>query len=378
MTRHAQSATPTVDAGRRRLLAAGAGLAAASFAGVLAGGAGSLHAQTAKTLRWGIVGTGGIANSMAPRILEADFAELAAVSSRRMESAQEFATQHGAGKAFDSWQDMLAWDGVDAVYIATPTSVREEIAVAAAKAGKHVLGEKPFANLPSVQRIAAACRANGVGFMDGTHFVHEPRTAHIKARLAQDLGWPWSVASAFQFGLSDTSNIRLQPDLEPYGAIGDTGWYTMKVAAEYIAAGAEIVDCDAYMRRHPDTGACISGSGVIRFDDGSTSTWNCGFDSGAGVQDLRLSGTRAVIKLDDFLRSRRDDHAGAYELRTGWQEREEVIVPAPKRGATLMFEDFAAMVADPAWKEASIASTERAQRWLDAVWQSALANEKNG
>jgi len=378
MTRHAQSATPTVDAGRRRLLAAGAGLAAASFAGVLAGGAGSLHAQTAKTLRWGIVGTGGIANSMAPRILEADFAELAAVSSRRMESAQEFATQHGAGKAFDSWQDMLAWDGVDAVYIATPTSVREEIAVAAAKAGKHVLGEKPFANLPSVQRIAAACRANGVGFMDGTHFVHEPRTAHIKARLAQDLGWPWSVASAFQFGLSDTSNIRLQPDLEPYGAIGDTGWYTMKVAAEYIAAGAEIVDCDAYMRRHPDTGACISGSGVIRFDDGSTSTWNCGFDSGAGVQDLRLSGTRAVIKLDDFLRSRRDDHAGAYELRTGWQEREEVIVPAPKRGATLMFEDFAAMVADPAWNEASIASTERAQRWLDAVWQSALANEKNG
>ena len=97
---------------------------------------------------------------------------------------------------------MAEWDGIDAVYVATPTSVREEICLAAANSGKHVLGEKPFASLGSVQRIAAACRANDVGFMDGTHFVHHPRTVHIREQAAAQIGWPWSLDSAFQFGLS--------------------------------------------------------------------------------------------------------------------------------------------------------------------------------
>jgi len=295
-----------------------------------------------------------------------------------MASAEEFAEKHGAGRAFDSWQEMIGWAGVDAIYIATPTSVREEIAVAAASAGKHVLGEKPFANLPSLRRITAACRAHEVGFMDGTHFVHEPRVAHIKARLQQDLGWPWSVASAFQFNLDNTDNIRLRPDMEPYGAIGDAGWYTMRTAAEYITPGARIASCEAFMRRHPETGACVSGSGVILFDDGSTTTWNCGFESGAGVQDLRISGTVGVIRLDDFIRSRRDDYAGVYEYRAGWSGREEVVVPAAKHNATLMFEDFAAMVGDPEWREASIRASERTQELLDAAWDSALANETAG
>ena len=96
----------------------------------------------------------------------------------------------------------------------------------------------------------------------------------------------------------------------------------MRAAAEYIAPEAKIVSCTTYMRRHPETGACVSGSGVVRFDDGSTTTWHCGFESGAGVQDLRISGAAGVIKLDDFLRSRRDDHAGAYEYSTGWRDRQ--------------------------------------------------------
>ena len=149
----------------------------------------------------------------------------------------------------------------------------------------------------------------------------------------------------------------------------------MRAAVEYTAPGVEIVEAQAFLRRHPETNAVVAGSGVFRFDDGSTSTFNCGFESGAGVQDVRISGTRAVVKMDDFLRSRRPDHGGAYQWLSGWGDREEVVVPAPKRGATLMFEDFAAMVGDPALKEASMAASERTQKWLDAFWDSAIANE---
>jgi predicted dehydrogenase len=366
---HQQEPSQHIDHGRRELLTATAtGIAMAAL-----GGAGCARAD--QGLRWGVVGTGGIANAMAPMIQLADNAQLAAVSSRRMESAEEFAGQHDVGKAFDDWREMIAWDGVDVVYIATPTFVREEIAIAAANSGKHVLGEKPFANLPSLQRITAACRTNGVGFMDGTHFPHHPRTANIKARIGGDLGWPWSVDSAFQFGLDDTSNIRLQPDLEPYGAIGDTGWYNMRAAVEYTSPGVGIESCDAYLRRHPETNAVSSASGIIRFDDGSTSTFNCGFESGAGVQDLRISGNMAVIKLDDFLRSRREDHAGAYQFLSGWRGSEEIVVPSPKPAASLMFQDFADMLADPEWMEASMLASERTQAWLDIFWESAAANE---
>jgi predicted dehydrogenase len=365
-----------IDSERRQLLKiAGAGILAATVSGMAVAGSGKYDTRPVKTLRWGIVGTGGIANSMAPRIKQASNAELVAVSSRKLASAEKFANTYGASKAFDSWADMLQWDGVDAIYVATPTSVREEICIAAANHGKHVLGEKPFANLASLQAITSACKANGVGFMDGTHFVHHPRTAQIKSSTAELVGWPWSIDSAFQFKLSDKSNIRMNRKLEPYGAIGDAGWYNMRVAVEYSAPGVEIKSVEAFLRRDPSTGAAISGSGVIVFDDGSTNTWNCGFESGAGIMDLRISGENGVIKLDDFLSQRPRDKPADFEYRQDWDKTEFIEVPSSKPEATLMFEDFSAMVGNPAMLEASIKASEQTQKWLDAIWNSALENE---
>jgi predicted dehydrogenase len=370
------SETAPVDTQRRHILTiAGAGAMAATFGSVLTGVSSVAEAGPGKTLRWGFVGTGRIANQMAPMVKLAANAELVAVSSRKMETATAFADKHGIGQAFDSWDDMFSWDGVDAIYVATPTSVREEICVAAASSGKHVLGEKPFANLPSLQRITAACRNNGVGFMDGTHFVHHPRTAHIKSNMQENIGWPWSLASAFQFGLSDTGNIRMNPQLEPYGAIGDTGWYNMRAAVEYLSPEIELVSADAYLRRENRNNAAIAGSGVIRFNDGSTTTWNCGFESGSVIMDLRISGANGVIKLDDFLTQNRNDNSGSFELLEGWGNSEQIDVPADKPGAALMFEDFAAMAVDREWFEASVRASERTQELLDAVWNSAIGNE---
>lgn len=369
--------TKPVNTERRDLLkAAGAGALAVAFSNITFAAPGQSDKAPARQLRWGIVGTGGIANSMASMIQLADHAEIGAVSSRKMDSAQEFAARHQAPMAFDSWKQMCQSNGVDAIYVATPTSVREEICIEAANQGKHVLGEKPFASLESVKRITAACRSNGVGFMDGTHFVHHPRTAHINRVTQEKVGWPWSIASAFQFSLTDKGNIRYNTNLEPYGAIGDAGWYNMKVAVEFSTPGIEIKTVEAFLRRDKDTGAAVSGSGVIVFDDGSTTTWNCGFDSGAGIMDLRISGANGVIKLDDFLSVRPSDQPADYEYRQAWDDTERVEVASPKRGAALMFEDFANMIGNPELIEASIRSTEKTQRWLDAIWESALKNER--
>ena len=368
-----------VDQQRRKLLGATAGgVIASATAGLVSTLPQTARAADIPAVRWGFVGTGGIANSMARVVRLTPQAELTAVSSRSMERAAAFAKKYGASKAFDSWAEMAAWDGIDAVYVATPTSVREEICVSAAAQGKHVLGEKPFASLPSLQRITATCRKNGVGFMDGTHFVHHPRTAAIQSRMQDQLGWPWSVASAFQFNLTDRGNIRFNPDLEPMGAIGDAGWYNMRAAVEYLSPDVELRSVSAFLRRDAETGAAISGSGMLAFADESTTTWNCGFDSGAVIMDLRISGGKGSINIDDFLSQDQDRSASYLHRAGGWgpnAKTETVRVDSSLPGSALMFEDFAALVHDASLRERWMRASERTQALLDACWDEALSLE---
>jgi predicted dehydrogenase len=368
----------SVDAGRRKILRAMGTCAVASAISPVFAAESGAGKPAVRALRWGIVGTGGIANGMANMIKRADNAELAAVASRKIETAKEFANKHGVAMAFGSWAEMISSDTIDAVYVATPTAVREEVSLMAASKGKHVLGEKPFANLASLRRITAACRKNGVGFMDGTHFVHHPRTAQIKATLREKIGSPWTIDSTFQFLLTDADNIRLDPDLEPYGAIGDAGWYNMRAAVEYTAPGVKLIGVDAYVRRDEAKQAVVSGSGVMAYSDGSTHTWNCGFESGAANMELRLAGPSGQLNLPDFVITQGD---AEYEFRKGGfgpgATIERLKVPSAKPGAALMFENFAAMVGNSDLFEASVTASERTQEWLDAAWNAALKNERS-
>src|SRR5918911_2669081 len=97
-------------------------------------------------LRWAILGAGDIADrGMAPALNRAADTQLEAVYCRTMDKARAFATKHNVEKAYDSIDRMLADPAIDAVYIATPNSLHAEHTIAAAKAGKHVLVEKPMA-----------------------------------------------------------------------------------------------------------------------------------------------------------------------------------------------------------------------------------------
>ncbi len=327
-----------------------------------------------RSLRWGVVGTGSIANSMAGVIQRAERGELAAVSSRRMETARAYAEKHQVAQAFDSWAEMIASDAVDAVYVATPTSVREEICVAAARGGKHVLGEKPLASLASVDRILAACRAHDVAFMDGTHFSHHPRTAEVQARREEWIGAVSLVESSCAFLLRDRSNIRYDTELEPMGAIGDVGWYNMRAAVEFLPPEVELESVRAVLRRDEETGAVVGGSGELRFADGSRSTWSCGFDSPEGSMDVRIEGSAGEIDVPGFLFQDADGSA-RITLRRKQARPETIRVASDEPGSVLMFEDMAAAAADPALRGRWVARTRRTQRLLDAIWQAGLDDE---
>lgn len=152
----------------------------------------------------------------------------------------------------------------------------------------------------------------------------------------------------------------------------------MRAAVEYLPPDVVLDTVSAHLRRDKETGAAISGTGVLDFTDGSTSTWNCGFDSGASVMDLRITGTEGVINIDDFLTQNKDGSADFRYRKGGWGRgvSDEINILSSKPGAALMFEDMAAAAADPNLREQWMTGTERTQALLDASWMAALQNEK--
>ncbi len=322
-------------------------------------------------LRWGFLGTGRIASWMADVLRNTPRGHLAAVASRSAASAEAFAKRHGAERGFHSWAEMLAWSGIDAVYVATPTALREEICVAAAKAGKHVLGEKPFASLPSLERITAACRENEVAFMDATHFVHHPRTAAILARRDERVGRPRSLDSSFLVPLGDRGDIRYDPRLEPLGALGDLGWYNLRATLEYLSPLAALRSVSARLRRDRHSGAIIGGEGSLVFEDGCVSAWRCGFDAEAPIIALRLSGPLGQVAMDNFVGEEADGSASyrPIELASTDARPRLVRVESTLSGPALMFQDFAAAARDPLLRDRWVEASERTQALLDAVWE---------
>lgn len=324
-------------------------------------------------LRWGFVGTGRIANWMATVLSGMPGAQLKAVASRSIASARGFASRHGAELSFASWSEMLALEGIDAVYVATPTALREEICLAAAAAGKHVLCEKPFVDLPSLRRIVAACRSNGVAFMDATHFVHHPRTAAIRQCRDELVGRPSSLDSSFLIPLGDRSDIRYDPGLEPLGALGDLGWYNLRATLEYLSPLAELRSARVHLKRDRDSGAIIAVEGSLVFDDGSESNWRCGFNAANPKTDLRLSGPGGLITVDNFVSEAADGSASYRQTMASSRATAPRLIEVESAwsGPALMFQDFSAALVDPMLRGRWMESSERNQTLLDAVLDAA-------
>ena len=144
-------------------------------------------------MRWGIIGLGDIAERHGvPALALARDTELVAVLSRSMEKAQAFAAKHGVARAYDSLEKMLADKELDAIYIATPNNLHADQTVAAARAGKHVLCEKPMAiTEPDCERMIQACDAHkvklGVVFHNRYSPAHQEARRHVQAGVLGEI-----------------------------------------------------------------------------------------------------------------------------------------------------------------------------------------------
>jgi predicted dehydrogenase len=156
----------------------------------------------------------------------------AASSSRLARPRRRWKRSPAAG----SYEALLASPEVDAVYIPLPTGLRKEWVLRAAEAGKHIVCEKPCAtSVPDLREMLDACRRHRVQFMDGVMFMHSRRLDQMRAVLDDgvSVGQVKRITSTFSFRASEeffTRNIRANSVLEPYGCLGDLGWYCLRFA----------------------------------------------------------------------------------------------------------------------------------------------------
>ncbi len=186
-----------------------------------------------KVVRWGIVGTGGIAHAFATALMETPGATLAAVGSRTLESAERFGREFGAPQAYGSYQALCDAPDIDIVYIGTPHPLHADNAIMALEGGKAVLCEKPFTmNLREAEKVVALARLKKLFLMEAMWTRCMPALAELKRIVATgEIGTPRQLHADFGFHAPSDPAHRVNNRELGGGALLDLGIYPLSIAA---------------------------------------------------------------------------------------------------------------------------------------------------
>jgi len=250
---------------------------------------------TKPVFRWGMLGTGWIANRFAADLKLLPGHELAAVGSRTLEKGRAFADKHGIPKAYGSYEELLVDKNIDAVYVTTPHPWHYPNTLMALKAGKPVLVEKPFAmNAQQAAEMAALAREKGLFLMEAMWTRFLPHIAEIRKLLAEGvLGELVTVqADHCQWFPKDPKHRLLAPELGG-GALLDLGIYPVSFATMVLGQPWRVtaVMDRAFTRVDAQT------SIILQYPGGAHAVLNTAL-SAAGPNRAAIVGTEARIEID--------------------------------------------------------------------------------
>jgi xylose dehydrogenase (NAD/NADP) len=207
----------------------------------------SRPAAVSGRLRWGVLSTANIARL----VIAANPGRFHAVAGRDPARTAAFAAATGIERTFDGYDAMLASDEIDAVYVALPTSLHIDWAVAALAAGKHVLCEKPLTLSPAdAARCFDAADAQGLVCAEALMWRLHPQTLLAQSLIADGaIGQPTVIRATLRVTVGP-GDIRRSPELGG-GALGDLGCYCVsavrlfggeptRVSAEAVFDGVDL------------------------------------------------------------------------------------------------------------------------------------------
>jgi len=293
-------------------------------------------------IRWGVLGWARIARvNVIPAIQRSRNGLLQAVASRSEAKLAECRTQSNPPVLHTRYEDLVRDPSVDAVYIPLPNSLHREWTIRAAEQGKHVLCEKPAAlNAAETREMIAACRANGVVFMEAFMYRYTARTAKVVELLRSGvLGEIKFIQAQFRFLLNRPGDVRREAGLGG-GSLYDVGCYPLNFTGLVLdtitgsAPGAGPRPVSVSAQSVDGNGVDELFSALLRYPGGVTAALHSGFNAQFRMA-AEITGTLGALEVPfTFL-----GNEGPLTLILG-DRRQEIAVPESDR-YQLQAEDFA-------------------------------------
>ena len=253
-------------------------------------------------IRYAVVGAGWISQeAFLPGVAQSGNSTIAAIVTGDLEKGAKLAAFHNIPQvvAYADYDALLASDAVDAVYIALPNSMHADYAIRAARAGKHIMVEKPLAtSVADAEAMIAAARDAGVYLMTAYRLHNEPGTLAVLDHIAKgDIGTPLIFQSIFSFQMAP-GNHRLQA-AHWGGPLQDVGVYCVNAARHIF--GEEPIEATASLtqpKNDPRFGEVeASIAATLRFPSGGLAQFVGSFGA-AAVDNYRVVGSKGDIELD--------------------------------------------------------------------------------
>lgn len=224
--------------------------------------------RTDGKVKWGILGTANIAvKKVVPAMMGASLSRVEAIASRSPEKAEAAADELAVPRSCGSYEELLSAPDIEAVYIPLPNHLHLEWALAAARAGKHVLCEKPLALTSADARLMVdTCSAQGVKLMEGYMYRLHPMWVEVQRLIATEaIGEVMAVETTFAYRNLDPANIRNVAEFGG-GALYDIGCYAVNVSR--LLFGSEPTAVKAMIRRDERFGTDVLTSAILDFGGG--------------------------------------------------------------------------------------------------------------
>ena len=249
----------------------------------------------APPLRWGIIGTGWIADRFVDDLRLLPRASVVAVGSRTQASADVFADRFGIPHRHASYADLVADPDVEAVYVSTPHPGHHDAALAAIEAGKHVLCEKPFTiNASEAQSLVDAARRKGVFLMEAMWARFVPHMVKVRELVASGrLGDVRLVIADHCQWFAHDPEFRLFAPALGGGALLDLGIYPVSFSSMVFGTPTSItaVSDPAF------TGVDGTTSIILQHEGGRQSVLTTSLEA-LGPNRAAIIGTDARIEID--------------------------------------------------------------------------------
>ena len=282
-------------------------------------------------IRWGVLGTAGIAESaFLPALRQAGDGAAIAVAARDGERARSWATEHGVGRGVAGYERVVDDPEIEAIYIPLPNGLHAEWTIAALEAGKAVLCEKPLCLTPEeTRRVLATADAASVPLWEAFVFPFHEQIELVHDAVADgQIGDVREIASRFHFVLDDPNDIRLSAELGG-GSLFDVGCYPIRLARLLFDVEPDLDRTLADGVWTP-SGVDTELWGALTFPGDRRLVFSCGFVA-AYDTFTRVFGTEGEIRMTNPFHARPGD---TVRIVRGGEVREHPAAAGGERSFT--------------------------------------------